>query len=298
MKKILYLGVAIVLVVIGISKLTDFSSGSPLGRGVYDSPVWSPDGTHLAFIFSKNGIGQSGIWLFESRNNEFTLLENEGLILYSALAWFDDTTLCFSRTRKQNETLECIDVIDKTTTTIMNRNVLYGFAFNPDRLEVIFTRSVKYSQDHRPKLYSLDLAKHAIKNLSETFGFRGMDPVWLPDRRHWSFHWDGITVVDSVDANSYVIDAGVYSGTHQYAWSPDGQWILYIGDEKDNELGLYLLSNNNELNENPRQILSAHVSQVSWSPDGTFIAYTTVGSPGNNELQIVHSQDLGLDSFD
>ena len=56
-------------------------------------------------------------------------------------------------------------------------------------------------------------------------------------------------------------------------WSPDGNWIAFTSNRKDNKNNLYLLSANGGEAE-PLTDVKSSVADFDWSPDGRSIAYT------------------------
>jgi dipeptidyl aminopeptidase/acylaminoacyl peptidase len=56
-------------------------------------------------------------------------------------------------------------------------------------------------------------------------------------------------------------------------WSPDGNWIAFISNRKDNKNNLYLLPLNGGEAEPLTEVKTA-VSDFEWSPDGRWIAFT------------------------
>src|SRR5687768_8139368 len=56
-------------------------------------------------------------------------------------------------------------------------------------------------------------------------------------------------------------------------WSPDGKWIAFLSNRKDNRNNLYRLSMDGGEAE-PLTDLKSGVSNFEWSPDGRHIAYT------------------------
>jgi dipeptidyl aminopeptidase/acylaminoacyl peptidase len=56
-------------------------------------------------------------------------------------------------------------------------------------------------------------------------------------------------------------------------WSPDGKWIAFTSNRKDNKNNLYRLSLDGGEAE-PLTDLKSNVQNFAWSPDGRYIAYT------------------------
>jgi dipeptidyl aminopeptidase/acylaminoacyl peptidase len=64
-------------------------------------------------------------------------------------------------------------------------------------------------------------------------------------------------------------------------WSPDGNWIAFTSNRKDNKNNLYLLNLSGGEAE-PLTEVKSGVSNFSWSPDGQWIAFT-MADPKNEE---------------
>src|SRR5689334_6893924 len=56
-------------------------------------------------------------------------------------------------------------------------------------------------------------------------------------------------------------------------WSPDGNWIAFTSNRKDNKSNIYLLSASGGEAELITEVKSG-VSNFEWSPDGRLIAFT------------------------
>src|ERR1041384_1308585 len=56
-------------------------------------------------------------------------------------------------------------------------------------------------------------------------------------------------------------------------WSPDGNWIAFLSNRKDNRNNIYLLNVNGGEAE-PLTELKSAVNNFNWSPDGRSIAFT------------------------
>ena len=65
-------------------------------------------------------------------------------------------------------------------------------------------------------------------------------------------------------------------------WSPDGKWIAFVSNRKDNRNNLYRLSVDGGEAE-PLTELKSGVANFNWSPDGRFIAYTMTDPKSEDE---------------
>ena len=75
-------------------------------------------------------------------------------------------------------------------------------------------------------------------------------------------------------------------------WSPDGNWIAFTSNRKENRNNLYLLSLNGGEAE-PLTDLKSSVGNFSWSPDGRSIAFTMTDQKTEEE----EKNDKGKNDF-
>ncbi|HEX6284419.1 MAG TPA: S9 family peptidase, partial [Pyrinomonadaceae bacterium] len=75
-------------------------------------------------------------------------------------------------------------------------------------------------------------------------------------------------------------------------WSPDGKWIAFLSNRKDNRNNLYRLSLDGGEAE-PLTELKSGVANFEWSPDGRFIAYTMTDPKTEEE----EKNDKGRNDF-
>src|SRR4029078_4123569 len=65
-------------------------------------------------------------------------------------------------------------------------------------------------------------------------------------------------------------------------WSPDGNWIAFLSNRKDNKNNLYLLSVNGGEAE-PITEVKTSVTNFEWSPDGNSIAFLMTDGKSDEE---------------
>ncbi|HEX8720779.1 MAG TPA: S9 family peptidase [Pyrinomonadaceae bacterium] len=95
------------------------------------------------------------------------------------------------------------------------------------------------------------------------------DPVTTADR---SEYVSQVWVATSDGRESFQLTFGDKSSTSP-KWSPDGNWIAFTSNRKDNKNNLYLLRAAGGEAE-PLTDLKSGVADFEWSPDGRLIAYT------------------------
>ena len=171
----------------------------------------------------------------------------------------------------------------------------HSFDFNPLKSnEILFSQTPQrstVSQPYEHDLFLLDLNDEHITRLTDTPDIGETDVSWSPDGKYMASRWDGITLVDPNSGEEQILDVGVFYGGNRYTWSPDGQWILFIGD-----FGLYLASSMGA--NGTHLVLTRPLLEIAWSPTGDYVAYTTVSIPGSgNELHIVSPDELGLSTY-
>ena len=129
-----------------------------------------------------------------------------------------------------------------------------------------------------------DVILFDLKTKKEELLFRnGHNVQWHPDGKKLGYISDNkIYIYDITDKTKQLI----YSSEKEnlidsLTWSPNGQWIAFREGNYKKGIGMHVISQNGEGKE---QLIESDVASLSWSPDGNKIAFTTVGSPGSNDL--------------
>ncbi len=100
-----------------------------------------------------------------------------------------------------------------------------------------------------------------------------------------------IYLANTDGSNTFQITYGEKSSTNP-KWSPDGNWLAFTSNRKDNKNNLYLLRLNGGEAE-PLTDVKTAVSNFDWSPDGKWIAYTMTDKKGDDE----EKNDKGKNDF-
>jgi len=115
-------------------------------------------------------------------------------------------------------------------------------------------------------------------------------PVWSPDGSQLAFsaqREDEWTLyVKSLNPAGEARQLTRIDKPHWPAsWSPDGKTLLFVQDEPDSSLDVWLLRPDAEVSTEPVLNTSADESQAQFSPDGRWIAYVSNAS-GSDQIYI------------
>ena len=100
-----------------------------------------------------------------------------------------------------------------------------------------------------------------------------------------------IWLANTDGGNTFQITYGEKSSTNP-KWSPDGNWLAFTSNRKDNKNNLYLLRVHGGEAE-PLTDLKGNVANFDWSPDGNQIAYTITDLKTDEE----EKNDKGKNDF-
>ena len=247
-----------------------------------ESPIWSPDGTYIAFTSDRNGY--RNIYVMNA-NGGFPTPLLDSTVDQWAPAWSPDSrriTWVYGRESDGDGSI-----------------YVQNMASNGYRIESSGCWDPVWSPDGRYIAYvdrcHIYVETEDARNRTRIFGSSGCSiqatksPVWSPNGRRIAFYFHG----PGPNFDIYVTDADGQNLTRltEHAaddespvWSPNGLHLAFISDREGN-LNLYVMDadggNLTQLTEH-----AADDESPVWSPDGSQIAFVSFRL-GNREIYVV-----------
>lgn len=164
---------------------------------------------------------------------------------------------------------------------------IQGFLFSPDCKRVVMIGTVKYgrtAQDAYP-----DLPK-ATGRIIEDLMYKHWDE-WVTEIPHpFVGDFDGTEVTGVTDIlgdEPYEAPMKPFGGVESFAWSPDGNKLIYVSRKKTGKdyaqstnSDLYLYDLQSKQTRNLTEGMMGYDTNPAWSPDGTQIAWLSMEHDG------------------
>ena len=256
------------------------------------SPSWSPDGRHIAFVSDRDGDYNSEIYVIDSDGSNLRRLTDLDSQLPS---WSPDGRhIAFFSS-------EDIYVMDSDGSNLRRLTKDIGWPWeweevlslkwSPDGRRIAFVSELdKNFEDFKNfEIYVVGSDGRHLRNLTNHRA-RDAFPSWSPDGRHIAFVSDRdgnveIYVMDSDGGNPRNL-TDHWANDAFPSWSPDGRHIAFASD-RDGDSEVYVMGSDGS---NPRRLTdhSATDRSPSWSPDGRHIAFVS-GRDGDSEVYVMGS---------
>jgi WD40 repeat protein len=237
------------------------------GCGCNFKPVWSPDGTKIAFLRSDGpAYAATGDW-DDLPDGEIAVMNADGTGLTmvttdararNGLDWSSDGTQFVYSHREGSEQVLSISNVDGSGA----RDIVRSSSFANDPQWSPTGPTIAFQDGRRIRLVRTDGT--GLRVFAE-----GQDPAWSPDGSKVAFVRARALLVANADgAGVRMIVRGTDSCCGEPAWSPDGRSIAY--EERG---GLYVVRADGL---NRRRLTRSSVFAPDWSPDGRrLVAWST-----------------------
>jgi Tol biopolymer transport system component len=248
-------------------------------------PVWSPDGSRLAYATDRDG--QMEIYVMDADGSDQTRLTTSAGSYDAAWSPVADQVAFSSYDSQGNENVYVINADGTGLTNVSNDSTgnSYWPVWSPDGTKLLFlsARNGDWS------VYVVDADGTDLAQLTTT---EDDLPVWSPDGTRIAFvTWrDGngeIYVMDADGTNETNLTNthGFSSPPFNYcpSWSPDGTQIAFSSNRSGHQ-EVYVMDDDGS--NQTRLTTSAESDDPLWSPDGTKIAFTT-SRDGNREIYLM-----------
>ena len=246
-------------------------------------PVWSPDGTKIAFM-SRIGTNLDISVIDADGSGEQRLTYDPAWDMFPA--WSPDgDKIAFQTNRDGNNEIYVMNADGTDQTNLTHYSKLDGWpSWSPDGTKILYysMRSVTlHVEEITPKLTGdnlevtvMDADGTDVVNLSRNTATDQL-PVWSPDGTKIAFQSDrdgvGEIFVMNSDGTNQLNVTNNPAADGWPCWSPDGTKIAFVSS-RDGDMEIYVVnadgSGLTKLTDN-----SAWDGGPTWSPDGTQIAF-------------------------
>jgi TolB protein len=275
-----------------------------------EKPIWSPDGTKVAFIsdFTATGRGEKNIFVMEAAGTGDVINLATQITHYTAeakaiddLAWSPDGSR-IAYTRGNNAGDDKVWVVNADGTTTFPLEIGGGGAkrhptWSPDSSKIGYA----VVKNEPEQIYIASSAGGIGQPLANGVGH---EPNWSPNGSRIAFdayHSGGFGYVDlhvvapDGSGTPLIVPPSPYTEWTFNAWSPDGGRIAYRATDASGAT-VYWVMNADGSGDHPLPVPGeGDVRSASWSSDGSRIVYegALIGDINARNLYVVNADGSG-----
>ncbi|MEF8796865.1 MAG: hypothetical protein V5A22_12325 [Salinivenus sp.] len=239
------------------------------------NPVWSPDGTRIAF--ESNRGGEPDIYAMDADGTNVTQLTSSGAGDFHPRWSPDGSRIAFISNRDGNDELYAMDADGTNETRLTNFDGDDDQPrWSPDGSKIAFRRDDAIVDD--PGSFELFVVDDDGSNVVELTDRDQNDalPTWSPDSEQIAYQskrssGDTDIVVVNADGTNKTNLTSTSDDDTVPAWSPNGGKIAFASD-RDGNIEIYVMDDDGS-KQTRLTTNSEFDSQPVWSPDGTQIAF-------------------------
>ena len=238
-------------------------------RNPLASPVWSPDGSQLAYVSYING--RMAVYSIALKTGKRTLIANYPGINSSPAFVPKSKNLVVALSKKANSATTQLYLTKPNVKGVIKQLTYSGIntspAVSPDGKLVAFTST----RGGQPQIYVMKINGLSAKRLTFS-GVQNFDPKFTPDGKDIVFMHQaesggaiGIAKLDLKSGEMTMLTNGPVDKSPSV--SPDGSMVIYTNTHEHGALGLGMVSLNGRIHINlPASSHQVNIESPAWSP--------------------------------